>query len=96
MMQQELSQFPPPLSREQTAARRRQDELIDARFPGEHVAYVDEWHGESLFRRIVAHAKGAIEFQNLLAALPPTVMKRVQLTLVPEADAIPVPSCQIG
>ena len=96
MTQQKLSQFPLPVSREQTAARRRQDELIDVRFPGEHVAYLDEWDGESLFRRIVAHAAGAIEFQILLAALPQTVMKRVQLTLVPEADSIPVPSCQIG
>ena len=96
MTQQELLQFPPPLSRTQAAARRRQDDIIDARFPGQHVAYVDEWEGESLIRRVVAHAESAIEFQNLLESLPTSVMKCAQLTLVPEADTIPISSCQLG
>jgi len=55
--------FPPPLAIAQVAARRRQDAVLDARFPGQHVAFVDEWDGESLLRRVVASAEDAIEFR---------------------------------
>ena len=89
------SRFPPPLTRSQAAARRRQDSLLDAHYPGQHVAFVDEWNGDSLDRRVVAAAVGAVNFQNLLAKLPPDVLERVQLTLVPESDSIPIPSCQV-
>lgn len=89
------SVFPPPLTRQQSAARRREDAILDAKFPGMHVAYLDHWNGDSLVREIIAFAEGAIEFQELVNALPREIMKRVQLTLIPEADVLSIPSWQI-
>jgi|GEM_PF-2671010 len=95
-MTQSETTLSPPLTRDQAAARRRQDAILDARYPGHHVAFLDEWRGDALDRRVVASAEDALEFQELLAALPPEIMDRIQLTLIPDNDSIPAPSSQLA
>ena len=86
------TQFPPPLTRVQAAARRREENVLNEKYPGMHVAYLDHWEGDALVREVVAVAEPAGEFQDMLSALPREILDRVELTLVPEADSILIPS----
>lgn len=83
--------FPPPLTRSQGEARRRADLVIDAKYPGQLIAYVDTWAGDELSRDVVVAADTPAEFHRQLAALPPAVRDRVDMTQVPGPDVIDYP-----
>lgn len=81
----------------QLAERRRAEAAIADRYPGQDVAYVDEWTGDTLDRIVVAASPDPVTFQDLLAALAPEVRRRVQLTSVPDPTEGPdVPSVQFA
>ena len=80
----------PPLNPAQVAASRREHAVLDAKYPGQHVAYIDTWDGDALSRTVVAASADVAEFHRALAALPPEVRSRVGLTRIPEANILSV------
>ncbi len=82
----------PPTSRVRGLARWKADHEIDEKYAGQYVAYLDNWNGDELDRVVVAAAVEAAEFQRLLADLDPAVRDRVEMTHVPPADVVEVPS----
>jgi hypothetical protein len=82
----------PKLTPVQVAAMRRAERAMDASYPGQDVAYVEEWDGDDVEWRVVAAAPTAAEFQRQLQALDPQTRRRVQLTRIPPADRVEVPS----
>ena len=95
-MTQDLLQFPPPLSREQSLARQREERVLSEQYSGKYVAYVDDWSGSSLTRTVVGVASEPNEFQRLLANLPQDVRTRTQLTRIPDPDCISIPFCRLA
>jgi len=79
----------------QVAALRAADQHLFEKHPGEYVAYTDEWSGDTLEREIVAHAHTVGAFHEALAALPPEMRTRAEVTQLPEADAPDVPSVEL-
>lgn len=78
------------------AALAREDAALDAGYPGEHVAYTDTWVEDRLTRRVLAHARDAAEFHQLLAGLDAVTRQTATLTRVPDPDAFSVPSVQLA
>lgn len=70
------------------AERQRATDELDANYPGLLVAYVDTWTGRTLDRAVVVATADEREFRDRLAALPPDVRRRVELTHVPEPGVI--------
>lgn len=52
------------------ARQAAEDLTLNARFPGQLVAYVDAWDGKTLTRRVLAHAPGWRLLREALAAYP--------------------------
>jgi hypothetical protein len=73
------------------ADRLREDQRLIEAYPGQYIAYTDDWNGEELTRTVVAVSPDPAEFQRLLSALEPEVRRRVQL-----ADTHPVDTLSIG
>lgn len=73
------------------AARDREDRLLNEKYPGQYIAYTDDWRGEELTRTVVAVSADVVEFHRLTAALEPDVRRRLRLT-----DTIPVDTLTIG
>jgi hypothetical protein len=71
-----------------SAAQAREVALLDEKYPGHYVAYIDEWSGEELKRTVVAVARELAEFQHQLAALAPDVRQRIVLTNPPPENLI--------
>lgn len=82
-------------SQPQLDALAREDAALDANFPGEYVAYLDTWAGVTLTRRVVAHARTAVAFQQLLAAVEPAVREKATLSQIPVPGSLFVPSVQL-
>jgi hypothetical protein len=80
----------PPLNPSQLAALRREDAVLDAGYPGQNVAYVDTWDGDSLTRTVVAASVDVAEFHRAMAALPPEVRSRIELASITEAGVVSV------
>ena len=80
----------PTHSPAQLTARRAEDQRVDDTYPGQNVAYIDEWDGDVLRRSVVAAAFGPEAFQKLLGALAPEVRRKVQMTRVPRADVLEI------
>ncbi|HUR54698.1 MAG TPA: hypothetical protein VMZ71_11240 [Gemmataceae bacterium] len=76
----------------QVAAMRRAERAVDAAYPGQDVAYIEEWDGDDVEWRVVAAAAHAADFHNLLKTLDPETRRRVQLTRIPPADVFEVRS----
>jgi hypothetical protein len=79
----------------QAAALRAADQHLFEAHPGEYVAYTDEWDGDALHREVVAHARTVGAFHAALAALPPEMRTRAEVTQLPEVDALDVPSVEL-
>jgi hypothetical protein len=77
------------------ASRARARCLLDEKYPGQYVAYTDDWNGEELVRTVVAASADLAEFQQLLAALDPDTRRRMTMTSVPPADLIATPSVDL-
>jgi hypothetical protein len=84
---EEVLKLRPPTTPEQGAARRQADLALQDTYPGQYVAYIDNWAGGKLDRVVVARATETAEFQVELGKLPPDVRERVTMTLVPDPDA---------
>jgi hypothetical protein len=82
----------PKLTPAQVAALRAEQRRIDSTYPGQTVAYIDEWDGEVLRRTVVATAHGPAAFQQALAALDPETRRKAKMTRVPVPNVIDVPS----
>jgi hypothetical protein len=85
------AQFPPPLTKAQSAARRREDARMHDAHPGCYVAYLDEWDGDVLNRRMLLVARTPAELQEKMSAIAPALRRKLQLTLIPDAETIPFP-----
>jgi hypothetical protein len=77
------------------AAERAEREILVAKYPGQYVAYLDEWDGEHLTRAVLAASRSIAEVHAQLRALPN--IEAIRHTMVvtqirdPEDDAISVP-----
>lgn len=92
-----MDQFKPPLTAIQLKARQREDCVLDARYPGCYVAYLDTWNGDSLSRTVVVVAAEPTEFHRKIAELTADIRNQLQLTLTPDADeAISAPSITLA
>ncbi len=81
------------------AAERAEREALVAKYPGQFVAYLDEWDGEHLTRRVLAASPSIAEVHAQLRAQPDLEAFRHTMVVTqirdPEDDAIWVPSCTI-
>jgi hypothetical protein len=89
------SQFPPPLTRAQSAARRREDARMQDSHPGCYVAYLDEWNGDVLNRQVLLVATTPADFHAKMSCLDLGLRKKVQLTRIPGSDWSPVPDLDL-
>lgn len=80
----------------QLAARRRADQLLDDTYPGQYVAYLDDWVGEDIRRTVVVTGRGPAEFQRILASVDSETRRKMQITRVPDAGVVSVPSVTIN
>jgi hypothetical protein len=82
----EIFKLHPPTPRARGLARWAADRELQNKYPGQDVAYVDNWNGDELDRVVVAHAADLGEFHRLLAALDPGLRERVQTSHVPDPN----------
>jgi hypothetical protein len=82
----EILKLRPPTSPAQGAARWKADLALQDKYPGQYVAYVDNWTGDELDRVVVAFATGVREFHRRFDELPADVRERVSTSLVPDPD----------
>ncbi len=82
-----ISDLRPKLTPTQLAAIRREDQAMFEKYPGQYVAYLDDWNGVALTRTVVVTTADVAEFHRSLKALAPDIRKRVQMTLLPHADS---------
>ncbi len=82
-----------------SAAERAEREVLVAKYPGQFVAYLDEWDGEHLTRRVLAAAPSVAELHAGLRARPDFEAIRHSLDVTeiddPEVEEIWVPWCTI-
>jgi hypothetical protein len=76
---------------QRAALQRAHDELCE-RYPGQDVAYIDEWNGEELTRTVVAAALTCADFHKQLRELPADLCNRVEMTQVPDPHVVDCPS----
>jgi hypothetical protein len=78
--------LPPPLTKAQGMARRREDFALHENYPDRYVAYIDTWTGDELHRVVLFAAKECAEFHKLLDALDPEARRRVETTHVRDPE----------
>lgn len=88
----EIRRAHPPLTQAQGEARQRAFNGIAEKYPGQLVAYLDTWAGDTLDRQVVAASADEEEFQNQLRALAPEVRSQIDMTHLPDPDVIECPS----
>jgi hypothetical protein len=89
--------LPPPLTKAQGIARRREDLALREKYPGLYVAYVDTWAGDDLLRTVLFTAKDVAECHKLLNDLDPVVVQKVETRYVHDPEeGIFVPSIMLG
>jgi hypothetical protein len=78
------------------AAEQAEREVLAAKYPGQFVAYLDEWDGQRLTRHVLAAAASLSEFHRLLGAHPDYPARRTEIVVTqihdPTDDTILVPS----
>jgi hypothetical protein len=82
----------PKLNAAQVASMRRAERAVDQAYPGQDVAYIEEWNGDEVEWRVVAAAPTVADFHDQLKALDPETRGRVQMTRIPPADVFEVRS----
>lgn len=87
----EIRKTHPPLTRAQGEARQRAFDGIAEKYPGQFVAYIDTWTGDTVSREVVAASADWDEYQAQLSALAPEVRSRVDMTHLPELDVFECP-----
>ncbi len=70
----------------QKEALKREDYALCEKYPGQHVAFIDEWNGEELVRTVLVAAAEVGPFQDQLKNLSPDVRGRIRLTRMPDPD----------
>jgi hypothetical protein len=79
---EEILKLRPPTTPTQAAARRKADAELTVSHPGQYVAYLDNWAGDELTRVVLAASADWDGYQSQLAALPPDVRRRAEITEV--------------
>ena len=77
----------PKLNAAQLAALRAECQRIDATYPGQYVAYTDEWNGDELKRTVVLTAPTVGEYMNKMEALTEDFCLRLHGTRVSSPDS---------
>jgi hypothetical protein len=83
---EEILKLCPPTTPARGAARRKAYLALQDTYPGQYVAYVDNWTGDELDRVVVAFATEVAEFHDKLDQLPADVRERVKTTRVPDPN----------
>lgn len=78
--------FPPSPTRAQSMARHREHLALCEKYPGRYVAFIDTGTGDELHREVLFTAKGCEEFHQLLGALDPETLRRVETTHVRDPE----------
>jgi len=76
----------------QYAALQQAYDALCEKYPGQDVAFVDEWNGEELTRTVVVAALTCADFQKQLRELPADIRGRVEMTQVPDPNVVECPS----
>jgi hypothetical protein len=72
----------------QKEALRRADYELCEEYPGQHVAFIDEWNGEELVRTVLAAATDVGPFHEQVDKLSSEVRVRIHCTRLPDPDVI--------
>jgi hypothetical protein len=83
---EEILKLRPPTTPARGKARQRADLALQDKYPGQYVAYVDNWTGDELDRVVVASAIEVADFHDKIDKLPTDVQEQVQRTLVPDPN----------
>jgi hypothetical protein len=70
----------PRFTAAQIAALVREDTATETTYPGEYVAFVDEWNGDELTRRVLVHAPDSETFHARMGELDPALAARADVT----------------
>jgi len=68
------------------AALHAADESLQRECAGCVVAYVDDWHGPSLTRRVVAKGANVFEFNTAIQSLPVEIRARMHVAVLPRQE----------
>jgi len=82
----EVLRLHPPTTRVRGLARWAADRALQDKYPGQYVAYIDNWNGDEIDRVVVAHTPDLEEFHRLLATLEPELRERVVTDRVADPD----------
>src|SRR4051812_44417843 len=83
---EEILKLCPPTTPARGRARQNADLALQDTYPGQYVAYLDNWTEDELDRVVVASAVEVADFHDKLKTLPPDVRERVMMTLVPDPE----------
>jgi hypothetical protein len=72
----------------QKEALHRADYELCEKYPGQHLAFTDEWNGEELVRTVLAAATDVSPFYEQVGRLPPEVRARIHCTRLPDPGVI--------
>jgi hypothetical protein len=76
----------------QREAMRREYQSLCEKYPGQNVAYIDEWNGEELVRTVLVATVDCVDFHAQIAKLSPEVLAKLQQTLIPDPYFVDAPS----
>jgi len=76
----------------QKDALRREDFALCDKYPGQWVAFIDEWNGEELIRTVLITGTEYGPFYEQVDKLSPEVRSRLDTTRTPEPGVFEVPS----
>lgn len=73
-------------------ALEREEQILNAKYAGQYVAYTDQWDDNyELIREVLVATPDLAEFQRLQSAIDPQVRYRVKSVAVPPAAPLPEP-----
>jgi hypothetical protein len=71
-----------PADPKREAAEDAESLKLQAQFPGEYVAYLDTWDGETLTRTVLAHARRNVDLEPALDRLSEAERERVSVVYI--------------